>query len=104
MRVLGTNHLFDFSVKHPPTRSWIRTWLADVRQVGWANSHAIKAMYPAASFLPQNLVIFNVKGNEYRMVTQVAYRTQILVVKWIGTHDAYSKMNWESYKNETRSR
>jgi mRNA interferase HigB len=45
----------------------------------------------AASFLPDNLVIFNVKGNHYRLEVQIAYRTGIVVVQWIGTHADYTK-------------
>jgi mRNA interferase HigB len=103
MRVVGTDKLLEFANKHPPARSWTRAWLAEARDAKWQNSQDIKGKYPSASFLAGNRVIFNVKGNDYRMVADVAYRAGVLVVKWIGTHAQYSRINWEDVKNETRS-
>lgn len=103
MRIVGTSRLEEFCVKHPLTRSWVRSWLAECRGATWGTSFDIKNRYPSASFLQGNLVIFNVKGNDYRLVTHVAYKAGILLVKWVGTHDAYSSIKWEQSHNETRS-
>lgn len=103
MRIVGTSRLDDFCVKHPLTRQWVRSWLAECRGATWGTPMDIKARYPSASILQKNLVIFNVKGNDYRLVTQVAYKTGVVVVKWVGTHEAYSSINWEQSNNETRS-
>lgn len=48
-------------------------------------------MYASASFLAGNVVIFNVKGNRYRMETLIAYNTATIIVRWIGTHAQYHK-------------
>lgn len=103
MRIIGTSRLDEFCIKHPLTRSWVRTWLAESRAAIWGTSFDIKKRHPSASFLQNNVVIFNVKGNEYRLVTQVAYQTGIVAVKWVGTHRDYSNINWETVRNETRS-
>ena len=103
MRIVGTSRLDEFCIKHPLTRSWVKTWLAESRAATWGNSFDIKKRHPSASFLSNNVVIFNVKGNEYRLVTQVAYRIGTVVVKWVGTHRDYSNINWEFVSNETRS-
>ena len=104
MKVHGLDKLDDFASKHPPARAWISAWLADARDATWLSSHDIKFRYPAVSFLAGNRVIFNVKGNDYRMVSNVAYRMGIVVVTWIGTHAEYSKINWEVRQNEASSR
>ena len=104
MKVHGLDKLDDFASKHPPARAWISAWLADARDATWLSSHDIKFRYPAASFLTGNRVIFNVKGNDYRMVSNVAYRMGIVVVTWIGTHAEYSKINWEVRQNEASNR
>lgn len=57
----------------------------------WEGLQDIKDSYVAASFLPDNLVIFNVKGNRYRLEVQIAYRTGVVVIRWIGTHAEYTK-------------
>ena len=103
MRVIGTDKLSEFLSLHPPARTWVRTWLADARLATWGTQNDIKFRYSTVSFLLNNMVIFNVKGNEYRLVTQVAYKTNIVAIRWIGTHAAYSKIDWEKWKNETRS-
>lgn len=103
MHVVATGELLEFSKKHPDARSWVRAWLADARRAIWSTPQDIRERYPTVSFLTGNLVIFNVKGNTYRMVTQVAYRTRVVVIKWIGSHSAYDKVNWETARNETRS-
>lgn len=104
MQLHGLFRLQEFCGKHPPARSWVKSWVAEAKGATWVSSHDVKQRYPTASFLAGNLVIFNVKGNDYRMATQIAYQMKIVVVKWIGTHDAYSKVNWESAQNEANGR
>lgn len=93
MKVVGRSVLDAFCQKHADARQWIENWLADVESAAWASPQAIKDRYPAASFLPENQVIFNVKGNEYRLETTVAYRTSVVVVNWLGTHAEYNRRN-----------
>ena len=98
MKIVGRSRLQDFCSKHPSTRSWVQSWLAECAGATWKTSFDIKARYSSASFLGNNFVIFNVKGNDYRLVTQIAYKTGTVVVKWVGTHQAYSALNWEAVK------
>lgn len=93
MRVVGRSVLDAFCQKHVDARQWIENWLADVECAAWASPQVIKDRYPAASFLPGNQVIFNVKGNEYRLETTVAYRTSVVIVNWLGTHAEYNRRN-----------
>lgn len=91
MKVLGRERLIEFGDKHADCRKWVANWLADVSASRWNTSHDIKARYASASFLAGNIVIFNVRGNEYRMEVKVAYNVGAVTVKWIGTHDQYTK-------------
>lgn len=91
MRVIGLGLLGDFCAKHADCRKWIANWIGDVRQANWTSTHEVKSRYPSASFLANNVVIFNVRGNEYRLEVQVAYQVRVVAVKWIGTHSEYSK-------------
>lgn len=91
MRIVGRDGLDEFCRAHADARSWIANWLADAEAAQWRTSQDIKRSYASASFLPENLVIFNVKGNRYRLEVQVAYRTGIVVVRWFGTHAEYTK-------------
>lgn len=91
MKLLGTDRLDDFCKEHADCRKWIANWIADVREQHWQSGHDIKHGYASASFLSNNIVVFNVRGNDYRLETQIAHRTGIVMVKWIGTHAEYTK-------------
>jgi mRNA interferase HigB len=100
MRVVGTEKLLSFAATHPNTRSWIQGWLAEARDANWRTPHDVKARFPSVSFLAKNFLIFNVKGNEHRMVAQISYQSKVMVVKWIGTHQEYDRVNWEKRNDE----
>lgn len=91
MRIVGRERVDEFLQLHADARPWIENWIADVEASKWATPQDIKAHYATASFLPDRVVIFNVKGNHYRLEVQVAYNTSVIVIRWMGTHAEYSK-------------
>lgn len=91
MQIAGRDRLDTFVRAHSDARSWIENWIADVEAARWRTPQDIRRNYASASFLADNIVIFNVKGNHYRMEVRVAYKTRIVVVRWTGTHAEYSK-------------
>jgi mRNA interferase HigB len=101
MKVIGLHILDAFQRRHPVVRSWVGAWVADAKGAKWTTSHDIKSRYASASFLSNNKVVFNVKGNDFRLVTQIAYPQEIVLIKWAGTHAEYDKVNWEDVSNES---
>lgn len=93
MKVLGREVLERFARKHSDARRWIENWLADVESATWKTPQDIRRRYASASFLPAGVVIFNVKGNAYRVEVAVAYRTGVVAIEWIGTHRDYDERN-----------
>jgi mRNA interferase HigB len=91
MTLVGREKLHLFIFKHTDARNWIENWIADVQSANWQNPQVIKNRYSNASFLANNIVIFNVKGNSYRLQVQIAYKTKKVNVVWIGTHAEYNK-------------
>lgn len=91
MRVLGTGKLEKFSKIHANCRSAISAWKEGVEKSEWQTSHGVKSRYPSASILSDNRVIFNLKGNKYRLVVKVRYEGSTVVVLWVGTHAEYDK-------------
>jgi mRNA interferase HigB len=91
MRVVGRDKIDEFCAEHADARLWIANWLAETEAAQWRTSQDIKRSYATASFLAGNLVIFNVKGNHYRLEVQLAYQTGIVVIRWVGTHAEYTK-------------
>ena len=93
MKILDRERLEQFCRKHADARSWIENWLADVETARWQTPQDLRNRYTSASFLGGGLVIFNVKGNTYRLEATIAYRTGTVAVEWIGTHRAYDERN-----------
>jgi len=93
MRIVGRQILDVFCRRHADARSWIENWMADVGSATWRTPSDIRASYGTASFLASGVVIFNVKGNAYRLETVVTYRIGVVVVNWAGTHAAYDVRN-----------
>lgn len=95
MRIVGRDKLDEFAGAHADARSWIENWLAVTEAAQWRTPQDIKAFHSSASFLADRIVIFNVKGNHYRLEVQVAYNTGLVIVRWTGTHTEYTKRNTE---------
>jgi len=93
MRLLGKPILDEFTREHPDSMDWIANWVFDVEGSVWSTTQDIRNKYPSASFISGNIVIFNVKGNHYRLEVKVAYQTAIVKVIWTGTHAEYDKRN-----------
>jgi mRNA interferase HigB len=91
MRVLGLPLLDRFKQSHADARGSLDAWQDEVERAQWQTSQDIKRRYASADFLANNRVIFNVKGNRYRLVVQVRYLGGLVVVEWIGTHAEYDK-------------
>lgn len=93
MKVLDLERLDRFCRKHADAREWIGNWLADVESAAWAGPSDIRLRYASVSFLAENVVIFNVKGNAYRLEVSVAYRAGVVMIEWIGPHGEYDRRN-----------
>lgn len=91
MKVIGTDKIDEFIRKHADSKGWLETWLAESRSGEWQSPNDIKARYNSASILHDNRVIFNVRGNNYRMEVQVSYKNKVIVIKWLGTHAEYDR-------------
>ena len=93
MKILDRERLEQFCRKHADARKWIDNWLGDVETARWLGPQDISDRYAAASFLAEGVVIFNVRGNAYRLEVSVAYRTGTVAVEWAGTHAQYDERN-----------
>ena len=91
MNVIGIGTLSEFSKNHADARGQLKAWLYEAKDADWQRSHDIKQRYASASFLADNIVVFNIKGKNYRLVTKIDYENLIVLIKKIGTHAEYSK-------------
>jgi len=93
MRVVGVETLHEFCQHHREVEDQIKAWLAEASEATWQTTRDIKLRYSSASFVSGNRVIFNLKGNKYRLLTMVTFKSQVVLVLKIGTHAEYDK--WE---------
>jgi mRNA interferase HigB len=91
MKVLGRDKLVEFYTKHANVKSALEVWFSEAEGAVWSTPQDIKNRYSSADFLAGNRVIFNIKGNHYRLVVKVKYQNGIAVVEWVGTHSQYDK-------------
>lgn len=94
MRILGLPILEAFKITQASARGPLNAWQTDVEREDWKTPHDIKCRYRSADFLADNRVIFNIKGNAYRLVVKVRYQNGLVVVEWVGTHADYSKQKF----------
>ncbi len=95
MRVISVKTLKLFWEKHPDAENPLRAWYTEAKKATWKSPQDIKAEYRTASILRHSRVVFNIKGNTYRLVAAVKYEFQIVYIRFIGTHEAYDKINAE---------
>lgn len=91
MRIAGRNKLTKFMRKHNRARASLSSWLATAEEASWKTPQDIKERFRSADFLSENRVIFNISGNNYRLVVLVHYVEGQLLILRIGTHAEYDK-------------
>jgi mRNA interferase HigB len=96
MRVIAFSSLRTFWQTHPDAEIPLRSWYALASRADWKTPAHIKAAYRNASFTANNRVVFNIKGNDYRLVSAVRYDKGLMYVRFIGTHGQYDKINVET--------
>ena len=93
MRVFAKKILREFWEKHTDSEHQLKTWYAEVLKAKWETPNDVKKYYPKASIVADNRVIFNIKGNKYRMVVKFNYKRGWAFIRFIGTHSDYEKIN-----------
>lgn len=83
--------LEDFARDHADIRSAIDAWVAEVEVATWNGPDDIRKRYATASFMADNRVVFDIRGNNYRLDVKVAYQTKKVLIKRIGTHAEYDR-------------
>jgi mRNA interferase HigB len=98
MRVISLPTLKNFweMPAHRDAEQPLRAWYSEAMAATWLNLAELKAQFKNASILKGNRVMFNIKGNDYRLITSISYKQQAIFVKFIGTHDEYDNVDAET--------
>ena len=93
MRILSKVTLRVFWERYPAAELPLRAWFKDVAAANWATPNDVKAQYGSASIIANNRLVFNIKGNDFRLIVEVNYAPRIVYILFIGTHAEYDKIN-----------
>ena len=93
MRVYTERTLRNFWRRHADAEGALDGWYRETRQAHWQTPAEVRARYANASFVGNNRVVFNIKGNAYRLVAYIDYRKSEVHIRFIGTHAEYDRIN-----------
>jgi mRNA interferase HigB len=94
LRILSRSTPVDFWQQHPGAEKPLRLWFSIVQRASWQGPTDISKVFGSADFLPGNRVVFDIKGNSYRLVVQVKYGPLFLVfIRFVGTHPQYDRID-----------
>jgi len=93
VRVISRKALREYWESHPDARQALQSWYADVKLAKWKSPTDIKSVYRNASFVANNRVVFNIKGNHYRVIVAIQYQFGIVYIRFVGTHQEYDAID-----------
>ena len=93
MRVISQSRLRRYQERFPDAERQLSAWLREVRGARWESPQDVKETYKTASFVANNRIIFNIKGNRYRLIVAVAYKVSAVYIKFFGTHQMYDEVD-----------
>jgi len=93
MRIIARRTLREFYDDHSGAKSALESWFHEAAAAKWAGPQDIKKRYPSADVLSGNRVVFNIKGNTYRLIVKIHYNTGIVFIRFVGTHAEYDKID-----------
>jgi mRNA interferase HigB len=93
MRIIALKTLRLFWERHPDARQALQAWYRDAKRACWTTPADIRNVYRNASFVGHNRVVFNIRGNQYRLVVVINYAQGIVYIRFIGSHQDYDEID-----------
>ncbi|MBN2262617.1 MAG: type II toxin-antitoxin system HigB family toxin, partial [Prolixibacteraceae bacterium] len=88
-RIFSKSTLREHWEKHPDSEQYLKTWFDTTMNAAWKTPYDVKQTYANASILKDSRIVFNIKGNSYRLVAKFNFEKQWVFIRFIGTHDEY---------------
>ncbi len=92
-RIIAKRTLREFWEKHAEVEQYLKTWYDTAKHSDWKTPNDIKSTYANASILKNERVVFNIKGNDYRLVVKFNFEKSWIFIRFIGTHAEYDKID-----------
>lgn len=92
-RIFSKRTVREFWEEHPNSRDYLETWYETAKGANWKTPNDIKQFYATISILKNSRAVFNIKGNDYRLVAKINYEKQWIFIRFLGTHFEYDKID-----------
>ncbi|KGO90996.1 type II toxin-antitoxin system HigB family toxin [Flavobacterium subsaxonicum] len=102
MNVIVKKVILYYIEKYPDAKTALLVWYNEFLKKDFKTFQDIKQLYGSASIVANNRVVFNIKGNNYRLIVSLNFRQQAVYIIWFGTHSEYDKINVETISFDTR--
>ena len=93
MRVIAKKTLREFWTSHAESEQPLKAWFREASSANWRSPNDIKRDYPSASIIEDNRMVFNIKGNKYRLIVRINYNYGVVWIRFVGTHSEYDKVD-----------
>jgi mRNA interferase HigB len=93
MVILSYGTIREFIDKHPDAADPLNNWYTITEQADWANFNELRNLFGSADAVGNDLYVFNIKGNDYRLIARIIFRVRTVFIRFIGTHKEYDKVN-----------
>lgn len=93
MNIIVKRAVLFYMEKYPPAKTSLLTWYSEFSKQDFNNFNELKTMYGIASVVANNRVVFNIKGNDFRLLVSVNFKQAAAYIIWFGTHKEYDKIN-----------
>jgi mRNA interferase HigB len=93
MRIIARSTLRQFWETHPNAEQSLKAWYNEASRADWNSPTDIKSTYINASIIANNRVVFNIKGNDYRLIVHIRYDIKIIFIRFVGTHSEYDNVD-----------
>jgi mRNA interferase HigB len=102
MRIIKEKTLTDYcsTDKYKQAEESLKAWVYEVKYSTWDSANALKSKYGNASIVSSKRVVFNIKGNDYRLIVDIEYKLKIVFIVWFGTHIEYNKIDAKTVNYE----
>jgi len=92
-RIIAKRTLKEFWEDHAEAEQYLKTWYETAKRANWSSPNEIKKTYANASIIAGNRVVFNIKGNDYRLIVKFNYQRQWAFIRFVGTHAEYDRID-----------
>jgi mRNA interferase HigB len=96
MRIIAVKTLREFWESHVDAEQALKSWYKETSDTRWNEPNDVKRRHPSADIIPGNRIVFNIKGNTYRLIVKIHYNTGIVFIRFVGTHAEYDKIDAET--------